>query len=43
MPEGKLPQTFGCDDHLFPEGYFQQLLYPFKPKESGITAIEPAE
>src|SRR5271167_1024539 len=30
MPEGKLPQTFGCDDHLFPEGYFQQLLYPFR-------------
>ena len=30
MPEGKLPQVFGNDDHAFPEGYFTQLMYPFK-------------
>jgi sterol desaturase/sphingolipid hydroxylase (fatty acid hydroxylase superfamily) len=30
MPEGRLPQTFGTDDHNFPEGYFKQLMYPFK-------------
>jgi sterol desaturase/sphingolipid hydroxylase (fatty acid hydroxylase superfamily) len=43
MPEGKLPQTFGCDDPLFPEGYFRQLLYPFRPKGTEAPAIEPAE
>lgn len=31
MPEGRLPQEFGVDDHHFPEGYFSQLIYPFKP------------
>jgi sterol desaturase/sphingolipid hydroxylase (fatty acid hydroxylase superfamily) len=30
MPEGKLPEVFGNDDHHFPEGYFAQLQYPFK-------------
>jgi sterol desaturase/sphingolipid hydroxylase (fatty acid hydroxylase superfamily) len=32
MPEGKLPQNFGVDDRHFPEGYVNQLIYPFKPK-----------
>lgn len=41
MPEGKLPETFGTDDPL-PEGYFRQLLYPFKPK-AGQLAIETAK
>jgi sterol desaturase/sphingolipid hydroxylase (fatty acid hydroxylase superfamily) len=30
MPEGKLPEAFGNDDHHFPEGYFAQFSYPFK-------------
>jgi sterol desaturase/sphingolipid hydroxylase (fatty acid hydroxylase superfamily) len=36
MPEGKLPSTFGTNDPLFPEGYFRQLLYPFKPKGGSL-------
>ena len=32
MPEGKVPENFGTDDPLLPEGYFKQLLYPFKRK-----------
>jgi len=45
MPEGKLPQVFGIDDHHHPEGYLAQLLYPFKKKtaESAAPAIVPAE
>lgn len=43
MPEGKLPQTFGCDDPHFPEGYFSQLIYPFRPKDKSVPLIEPAE
>ena len=35
MPEGKLPQVFGNDDRAFPEGYFNQLAYPFKSKPPG--------
>ena len=35
MPEGKLPEVFGNDDHAFPEGYFAQLGYPFTSKPSG--------
>ena len=40
MPEGKLPQTFGIDDHDFPKQYFAQLAYPFrvKGKDSVATA-----
>jgi sterol desaturase/sphingolipid hydroxylase (fatty acid hydroxylase superfamily) len=30
MPEGKLPQVFGVDDRHYPEGYFNQLVYPFQ-------------
>jgi sterol desaturase/sphingolipid hydroxylase (fatty acid hydroxylase superfamily) len=40
MPVGKLPETFGTDDPLLPEGYFRQLLYPLKPKE-GFAALFP--
>jgi sterol desaturase/sphingolipid hydroxylase (fatty acid hydroxylase superfamily) len=45
MPEGKLPETFGTDDALFPEGYLRQLVYPFKPKDGvlPITAVKQAE
>jgi sterol desaturase/sphingolipid hydroxylase (fatty acid hydroxylase superfamily) len=38
MPEGRLPQTFGTDDHHFPEGYLRQLIYPFKKQPSADTA-----
>ena len=34
MPEGRLPETFGVDDHAFPEGYVAQLLYPFQKPQS---------
>jgi sterol desaturase/sphingolipid hydroxylase (fatty acid hydroxylase superfamily) len=43
MPEGKLPQTFGCDEPNFPEGYFKQLIHPFRPKDTRTPVIEPAE
>ncbi|MFT3733380.1 MAG: sterol desaturase family protein [Hyphomicrobium sp.] len=43
MPEGKIPQDFGCDDPHLPEGYFKQLLYPFRPKGNAAPSIEPAE
>ena len=39
MPEGRLPEHFGVDDHDFPEGYFAQLVYPFKKKPSDV--IQP--
>lgn len=32
MPEGRLPEVFGVDDHEFPENYLQQMVYPFKVK-----------
>jgi len=45
MPEGKLPETFGTDDPLLTEGYFRQLLYPFKSKDGDfpIAAVKQAE
>jgi sterol desaturase/sphingolipid hydroxylase (fatty acid hydroxylase superfamily) len=41
MPEGRLPQTFGTDDHHFPEGYFKQLIYPFKSRPEADVAAAP--
>jgi sterol desaturase/sphingolipid hydroxylase (fatty acid hydroxylase superfamily) len=41
MPEGRIPENFGTDDHHFPEGYFAQLVYPFAKKPS--EAIAPAK
>lgn len=39
MPEGKLPQTFGVDDHHFPtEGYLAQLIYPFRQRKDQSDA-----
>ena len=45
MPEGKLPQNFGVDDHHFPEGYLNQLIYPFqkKPGEAAADASAPVQ
>ena len=45
MPEGRLPEVFGQDDHHLPEGYFKQLLYPFnkKPVEAAAGQIVAAE
>jgi sterol desaturase/sphingolipid hydroxylase (fatty acid hydroxylase superfamily) len=37
MPEGRLPEHFGIDDHEFPEGYFAQLIYPFKKPLDGVA------
>jgi sterol desaturase/sphingolipid hydroxylase (fatty acid hydroxylase superfamily) len=42
MPEGRLPETFGTDDHSFPEGYFKQLMYPFR-KVPPTEAAAPAQ
>jgi len=42
MPEGRMPQVFGNDDHDFPEGYFTQLVYPFKAK-AAIEVMVAAE
>lgn len=41
MPEGKLPETFGQDDPLLPEGYFKQLVYPFTPKVGWASLLRP--
>jgi len=41
MPKGRLPENFGTDDHHFPEGYFAQLVYPFKSKPAEQTAPPP--
>ncbi len=30
MPEGRLPQLFGVDEYHFPQGYLEQMIYPFK-------------
>jgi sterol desaturase/sphingolipid hydroxylase (fatty acid hydroxylase superfamily) len=43
MPEGRLPQTFGNDDHNFPEGYFKQLVYPFRKVTPEAEAATPAQ
>jgi sterol desaturase/sphingolipid hydroxylase (fatty acid hydroxylase superfamily) len=48
MPEGRLPHNFGNDDHNFPEGYFKQLMYPFRRVEpsgdiSTITQPQTAQ
>ncbi|MGZ3410327.1 MAG: sterol desaturase family protein [Xanthobacteraceae bacterium] len=32
MPEGKLPQLYGTDDARVPQGFYQQLVYPFTEK-----------
>ena len=42
--QGKLPEIFGTDDPLLTEGYFKQLLYPFKPKDGTFPiAVKQAE
>jgi sterol desaturase/sphingolipid hydroxylase (fatty acid hydroxylase superfamily) len=43
MPEGRLPQTFGNDDHEFPEGYFKQLMYPFRRVEPNADVATTAQ
>ncbi len=45
MPQDRLPMVFGVDDSQYPEGYLQQLVYPFKlpvrePAAAG-SSIEP--
>jgi len=30
MPEGQLPQEYGVEDPHMPQGFFQQLIYPFR-------------
>jgi sterol desaturase/sphingolipid hydroxylase (fatty acid hydroxylase superfamily) len=42
MPEGRLPETFGQDDHHLPEGYFKQLLYPFRRTKAADGAAPAA-
>lgn len=46
MPEGKLPTVFGIDDGPYPEGYFAQLVEPFKTEHAPAATPEkilPAE
>ena len=40
MPQGALPQTYGVDDPNVPEGFLQQLVYPFtaQARENGDMA-----
>jgi sterol desaturase/sphingolipid hydroxylase (fatty acid hydroxylase superfamily) len=45
MPKGRLPETFGVEDRLFPQGYLGQLIYPFKARADAphaATAIVAA-
>jgi sterol desaturase/sphingolipid hydroxylase (fatty acid hydroxylase superfamily) len=39
MPEGRLPEAFGVEDAELTEGYFKQLLYPFR--RLGAAAPDP--
>jgi sterol desaturase/sphingolipid hydroxylase (fatty acid hydroxylase superfamily) len=41
MPKGRLPQTFGVDDHHFPQGYLGQILYPFQRPGAEPAVTEP--
>lgn len=41
MPEGRLPDNFGVDDEHFPEGYFNQLVYPFRGHKEPEQAVPP--
>jgi sterol desaturase/sphingolipid hydroxylase (fatty acid hydroxylase superfamily) len=34
MPPGKLPEQFGNGDEHFPEGFWGQFLYPFRPTKT---------
>jgi sterol desaturase/sphingolipid hydroxylase (fatty acid hydroxylase superfamily) len=34
MPQAALPQSYGTDDPNLPHDYWQQLIYPFKTRES---------
>ncbi len=42
MPVGKLPQAFGNDEADFPEGFWGQLLYPFREKVPRLPQPTPA-
>ncbi|MGO9172155.1 MAG: sterol desaturase family protein [Rhodomicrobium sp.] len=45
MPHDRLPQAFGVEDRQYPEGYLQQLIYPFKSRKEPAAAgpiIDPA-
>ncbi len=42
MPEGRLPQEFGVDDHHFPKSYLGQLIYPFTQKEPTAASADAA-
>lgn len=38
MPAGKLPEEFGNGDPDFPEGFWGQLIYPFRRKKQQLPA-----
>jgi sterol desaturase/sphingolipid hydroxylase (fatty acid hydroxylase superfamily) len=38
MPEGKVPQRFGLNNETVPDGFYAQLLYPFRRKTPTIKA-----
>ncbi len=40
MPEGKVPQHFGLNNETVPDGFYAQLLYPFRRKkvDDGLKA-----
>jgi hypothetical protein len=44
MPRGELPAEFGSDDPDFPQGFWGQLVYPFRrpsPVTDAITEETP--
>jgi sterol desaturase/sphingolipid hydroxylase (fatty acid hydroxylase superfamily) len=46
MPEGKVPQRFGLNNESVPDGFFPQLLYPFRrkprPEKAGALSARRA-
>lgn len=41
MPKNRLPQVFGLKNENVPEGYFAQLLYPFRRASTATTPRAP--
>jgi hypothetical protein len=37
MPKDQVPQHFGLNDETVPPGYFAQLLYPFRRRDTKVV------
>jgi sterol desaturase/sphingolipid hydroxylase (fatty acid hydroxylase superfamily) len=43
MPEGRLPEVFGVDEHAYPQSYLGQLVHPFKPQAPAAGTLPVAD